>query len=54
MATATVAEAAAAPQSISAAAVPAPRHPTYDIRQAIRAALEEDSGDLGDVTTLAT
>ncbi|GBG00217.1 nicotinate-nucleotide pyrophosphorylase chloroplastic [Raphidocelis subcapitata] len=35
-------------------AVSAPAHPTYDIQQVIRAALAEDAGDRGDVTTLAT
>ncbi|KAI8469620.1 MAG: Quinolinate phosphoribosyl transferase [Monoraphidium minutum] len=34
--------------------VAAPEHPTYNIKQVIQAALDEDAGDRGDVTTLAT
>lgn len=36
------------------APVPPPPHPTYDLISSIRAALEEDAGDVGDLTTLAT
>eukprot|EP00850_Spirogloea_muscicola_P015791 SM000124S25923 [mRNA] locus=s124:89921:93055:+ [translate_table: standard] len=36
------------------AAVPPPFHPTYDIHAAIQMALNEDLGDRGDVTCLAT
>lgn len=38
----------------SACAIPPPPHPTYDIHKVIKDALEEDAGDLGDITTLAT
>ncbi|GMH34329.1 hypothetical protein BSKO_02163 [Bryopsis sp. KO-2023] len=34
--------------------IPPPPHPTYDLDKVIRGALEEDSGGLGDVTSLAT
>ncbi|CAI7754178.1 unnamed protein product, partial [Closterium sp. NIES-53] len=34
--------------------VPPPPHPTCDVMMAVKAALEEDAGDLGDVTSLAT
>ncbi|GLC46196.1 hypothetical protein PLESTB_001533900 [Pleodorina starrii] len=34
--------------------VSCPTHPTVDIAKVIKAALEEDAGDRGDVTTLAT
>eukprot|EP00898_Chlorokybus_atmophyticus_P006159 jgi/Chlat1/6544/Chrsp45S06010 len=34
--------------------VPPPKHPTYDIRKIIQLALEEDAGDIGDVTCQAT
>ncbi|GIL94792.1 hypothetical protein Vretimale_941 [Volvox reticuliferus] len=34
--------------------VPCPSHPTVNVAKIIKAALEEDAGDLGDVTTLAT
>uniref|UniRef100_A0A7S0USH4 Nicotinate-nucleotide pyrophosphorylase [carboxylating] n=1 Tax=Polytomella parva TaxID=51329 RepID=A0A7S0USH4_9CHLO len=34
--------------------IPCPPHPTYDIKGVINAALEEDAGGVGDVTTLAT
>ncbi|GAB4820931.1 hypothetical protein N2152v2_007977 [Parachlorella kessleri] len=36
------------------APVTPPAHPTYDVYQAIDAALREDAGDFGDLTTLAT
>ena len=36
------------------APVPPPPHPTYDLLASIRAALEEDAGDVGDLTTQAT
>eukprot|EP00850_Spirogloea_muscicola_P012299 SM000079S22417 [mRNA] locus=s79:20814:23915:- [translate_table: standard] len=36
------------------AAIPPPFHPTYDIHATIRMALNEDLGDRGDVTCLAT
>lgn len=51
MATATATATAATSPAFS---IPPPQHPTYDINRVIRAALEEDAGDLGDVTTLAT
>ena len=35
-------------------AVPAPHHPTYSIAEAIRAALEEDIADVGDISCLST
>ncbi|PNW87561.1 hypothetical protein CHLRE_02g141200v5 [Chlamydomonas reinhardtii] len=38
----------------SHAPVPCPVHPTANVTQAIKAALDEDAGDRGDVTTLAT
>ena len=38
----------------SFAPVPPPEHPTYDVYAAIQAALDEDAGDLGDITTLST
>lgn len=31
-----------------------PPHPTYDLYKVINDALEEDAGDLGDITTLST
>jgi len=31
-----------------------PDHPTYDLYKVIRHALEEDAGDMGDITTLST
>ncbi|CAG9461805.1 unnamed protein product [Pedinophyceae sp. YPF-701] len=31
-----------------------PPHPTYDLEQVIQAALDEDAGGLGDITTLST
>lgn len=31
-----------------------PAHPTFDLSACVRAALDEDAGDLGDVTTLST
>ncbi|GFR48368.1 hypothetical protein Agub_g10258 [Astrephomene gubernaculifera] len=34
--------------------IPCPSHPTVSISKVIRAALEEDAGDRGDVTTIAT
>ncbi|CAI5982152.1 unnamed protein product [Closterium sp. NIES-64] len=34
--------------------VPPPPHPTCDVMMAVKAALDEDAGDLGDVTSLAT
>ncbi|GJP60196.1 hypothetical protein CLOP_g17350 [Closterium sp. NIES-67] len=34
--------------------VPPPPHPTCDVMAAVQAALDEDAGDLGDVTSLAT
>ncbi|CAI5521444.1 unnamed protein product [Closterium sp. Naga37s-1] len=34
--------------------VPPPPHPTCDVMMSVKAALEEDAGDLGDVTSLAT
>lgn len=34
--------------------VPPPPHPTYDLEEVIRIALDEDAGDLGDVTSAAT
>jgi len=37
-----------------AAAVPMPAHPTFDVAALIAAALEEDAGGVGDVTSLAT
>ena len=36
------------------ATVPPPPHPTFDLYSAIDAALQEDAGDLGDITTLST
>lgn len=36
------------------AQIPPPEHPTFDLYKVINAALEEDAGDLGDVTTLST
>ena len=36
------------------ALVPPPPHPTYDLLASIRAALEEDAGGVGDLTTQAT
>eukprot|EP00192_Tetraselmis_astigmatica_P012413 CAMPEP_0117682086 /NCGR_PEP_ID=MMETSP0804-20121206/19410_1 /TAXON_ID=1074897 /ORGANISM="Tetraselmis astigmatica, Strain CCMP880" /LENGTH=390 /DNA_ID=CAMNT_0005492051 /DNA_START=38 /DNA_END=1210 /DNA_ORIENTATION=- len=36
------------------APIPAPPHPTFDIKAVIRFALEEDAGGLGDVTSLST
>lgn len=36
------------------APVAPPQHPSYDLDVSVRAALEEDAGQLGDVTTLAT
>ena len=36
------------------APVPPPPHPTYDLLASIRAALEEDAGGVGDLTTQAT
>lgn len=36
------------------ASVPPPPHPTYDLHATIRAALDEDAGDYGDITTLST
>lgn len=41
---------AVAPSSISQA----PHHPTYDIKAVIAAALAEDAGNRGDITTLST
>jgi hypothetical protein len=34
--------------------IPCPSHPTFSVERCIAAALEEDAGMLGDVTTLAT
>ncbi|KAG2483039.1 hypothetical protein HYH03_018068 [Edaphochlamys debaryana] len=34
--------------------IPCPSHPTYSIAKVIQAALDEDAGDRGDVTTLST
>lgn len=31
-----------------------PEHPTFDLYSAISAALQEDAGDLGDITTIST
>jgi len=31
-----------------------PPHPTYDLYETVQAALVEDAGDLGDITTLST
>jgi len=36
------------------ARIPPPPHPTYDLHATIRAALDEDAGDYGDITTLST
>ncbi|KAK9919082.1 hypothetical protein WJX75_009257 [Coccomyxa subellipsoidea] len=36
------------------APIPPPPHPTYDLDQIVRLALEEDSAGIGDVTTLST
>lgn len=36
------------------AAIPPPDHPTYDLYAVIDAALAEDAGDFGDITTLST
>ena len=35
-------------------AIAAPHHPTYSIEEAIRAALEEDIADIGDISCLST
>ncbi|KIZ01665.1 nicotinate-nucleotide pyrophosphorylase (carboxylating) [Monoraphidium neglectum] len=43
--------AVAVPPKVSIAA---PQHPTYNVKQVIKAALDEDAGDRGDVTTQAT
>ncbi|EFJ44480.1 hypothetical protein VOLCADRAFT_106344 [Volvox carteri f. nagariensis] len=40
--------------SKSYVAIPCPSHPTVNVGKVIKAALEEDAGDRGDVTTLAT
>eukprot|EP00887_Chlorella_sp_A99_P002696 scaffold6.g2696.t1 len=36
------------------AAIPPPEHPGYDVYKVIDAALEEDAGDYGDISTLST
>lgn len=40
--------------SKSFAPIPPPEHPTFDLYAAIDAALQEDAGDFGDITTLST
>ena len=34
--------------------IPPPPHPSYSLADVVRQALEEDSGNVGDVTTLST
>ncbi|CAL8463951.1 g3486 [Coccomyxa elongata] len=36
------------------APIPPPPHPTYDLDQVVRLALDEDSAGIGDITTLST
>lgn len=36
------------------APIPPPPHPNFDLHASVRLALEEDAGNLGDVTTLST
>jgi hypothetical protein len=43
-----------ASEAPSFAPVPPPDHPTFDLYRAVDAALEEDAGDFGDITTLST